>query len=87
MCRYETVRRALVHRVLRVSIATVIAIAAVTAGLLTSLAAPAAVAIVVGVTAAVGCQAIRRRLSMPPTGGCSARGWPAMRTSAGSDGA
>ena len=62
MCRYETVRRALVHRVLRVSIATVIAIAAVTAGLLTSLAAPAAVAIVVGVTAAVGCQAIRRRL-------------------------
>ena len=62
MCRYETVRRALVHRVLRVSIATAVAIAAVTAGLLTSLAAPAAVAVVVGVTAAVGGQAIRGRL-------------------------
>ncbi len=62
MCRYETVRRALVHRVLRVSIAIAVAIAAVTAGLLTSLAAPAAVAVVVGVTAAVGGQAIRGRL-------------------------
>jgi signal transduction histidine kinase len=60
--RYETVRRALVHRVLRVSIVIAAAIAAVTAGLLTSLAAPAAVAIVVGVTAAVGAQAIRGRL-------------------------
>jgi hypothetical protein len=52
-------------RVLRVSIATAVAIAAVTAGLLTSLAAPAApaaVAVVVGVTAAVGSQAIRGRL-------------------------
>ena len=55
-------RRALVHRVLRVSIATVIAIAAVTAGLLTSLAAPAAVAVVVGVMAAACGQAIRGRL-------------------------
>ena len=62
MCRYETVRRALVHRVLRVSIVIAAAIAAVTAGLLTSLAAPAVVAIVVGVTAAVGAQAIRGRL-------------------------
>jgi hypothetical protein len=62
MCRYETVRRALVHRILRVSIATAVAITAVTAGLLTSLAAPAAVAVVVGVTATVGGQAIRGRL-------------------------
>jgi DNA-binding CsgD family transcriptional regulator len=58
----EPGRRALVHRVLRVSIATAVAIAAVTAGLLTSLAAPAAVAVVVGVTAAAGGQAIRGRL-------------------------
>jgi signal transduction histidine kinase len=58
----EPGRRALVHRVLRVLVATTIAIAAVTAGLLTSLAAPAAVAVVVGVTAAVGGQAIRGRL-------------------------
>jgi signal transduction histidine kinase len=58
----EPRRRALVHRVLRISIATAVAIAAVTAGLLTSLAAPAAVAVVVGVTAAAGGQAIRGRL-------------------------
>jgi signal transduction histidine kinase len=58
----EPRRRALVHRVLRASIVTVIAIAAVTAGLLTSLAAPAAVAVVVGVTAAAAGQAIRGRL-------------------------
>ena len=58
----EPGRRALVHRVLRVSIATVIAIAAVTAGLLTSLAAPAAVAVVAGVMAAAGGQAIRGRV-------------------------
>ena len=58
----EPGRRALVHRVLRVSIATAVAIAAVTAGLLTSLAAPAAVAVVVGVTAAACGQAIRGRL-------------------------
>ena len=50
------------HRVLRVSIVIAAAIAAVTAGLLTSLAAPPAVAIVVGVSAAVGAQAIRGRL-------------------------
>ncbi len=49
-------------RVLRVSIGTAVAIAAVTAGLLTSLAGPAAVAVMVGVTAAVGGQAIRGRL-------------------------
>ena len=58
----EPGRRALVHRVLRVSIAMAVAIAAVTAGLLASLAAPAAVAVVVGVTAAAGGQAIRGRL-------------------------
>ena len=87
MRKYETVRRALVNRVLRVLIATAAATAAVTAGLLTSLAAPPAVAIVVGVTAAVGAQAIQGALSMLPTGGCSARGWPALRTSTGSDGA
>ena len=58
----EPGRRALVHRVLRVSIAIAVAIAAVTAGLLASLAAPAAVAVVVGVTAAAGGQAIRGRL-------------------------
>jgi signal transduction histidine kinase len=58
----EPGRRALVHRVLRVSIATAVVIAAVTAGLLTSLVAPAAVAVVVGVAAAAGGQAIRGRL-------------------------
>lgn len=53
-------RRALGYRVLRVSIATAVVIAAVIAGLLISLAAPAAVAIVAGVTAAaVGVQNIR----------------------------
>jgi signal transduction histidine kinase len=62
MGRYRTIRRALVHRVLRASIATAIAIAAVTASLLTSLTVPAAVAVVVGVTAAVAGQAIRERL-------------------------
>ena len=46
-------------RALRVSIGTAVAIAAVTAGLLT---APAAGAVMVGVTAAVGVQAIRGRL-------------------------
>ncbi len=61
-CTYETVRRALGRRVLRVSIATAVVIAAVIAGLLISLAAPAAVAVLVGVTAAVGGQAIRGRL-------------------------
>src|SRR5262249_28443386 len=58
----EPGRRAFVHRVLRVSIATAVAIAAVTAGLLTSLAAPAAAAVVVGVAAAAAGQAIRGRL-------------------------
>ncbi len=58
----EPGRRALVHRVLRVSIATAVAIAAVTAGLLTSLAAPATVAVVVGVAVAIAGQALRGRL-------------------------
>ena len=58
----EPGRRALVHRVLRVSIGTAVAIAAVTAGLLTSLAAPAAVAVVVGVAIAAVGQGIRGRL-------------------------
>ena len=58
----EPGRRALVHRVLRASIACAVAVGAVTAGLLTSLVAPAAVAVVVGVTAAAGGQAIRGRL-------------------------
>jgi len=55
-------RRALVHRVLRVSIGTAVVVAAVIAGLLISLAAPVAVAVVAGVTAAAGGQAIRGRL-------------------------
>ncbi len=58
----EPERRALVHRVLRTSIGAIIAIAAVTAGLLTSLIAPAAVAVVAGVLAAAGGQAMRDRL-------------------------
>lgn len=58
----EPGRRALVHRVLRVSIAAAVAILAVTAGLLTSLAAPAAVAVVAGVAVAACGQAIRGRL-------------------------
>jgi signal transduction histidine kinase len=58
----EPRRRALVHRVLRVSIGTAIALVAVIAGLLTSLAAPATVAVVVGVTAAAAGQGIRGRL-------------------------
>lgn len=56
------VRHALEHRVLGVSIATAVVVAAVIAGLLISLIAPAAVAIVAGVTAAVGGQAVRGRL-------------------------
>ena len=58
----EPRRRALVHRILRVSIGTAVAIAAVVAGLLTSLAAPAAVAVVVGVAIAAAGQGIRGRL-------------------------
>jgi signal transduction histidine kinase len=52
--RDETVRHVLEHRVLRVSIAIAVVIAAVITGLLISLAAPAAVAVMAGVTAAVG---------------------------------
>ena len=81
------VRRALVHRVLRVSIATAVVIAAVIAGLLISLAAPVAVAVMAGVTAASAVRRSGDAWSMPPTGGRSDRGWPAMRTSAGSGGA
>jgi signal transduction histidine kinase len=52
--RDETVRHVLEHRVLRVSLAISVVIAAVITGLLISLAAPAAVAVMAGVTAAVG---------------------------------
>jgi signal transduction histidine kinase len=62
MCRHETVRRALVHRVLRILIGMAVALAAVAAGLLTSLAAPAAVAVVVGSAIAAASQGIRGRL-------------------------
>ena len=54
MFRDESVRHVLEHRVLRVSIAIAVVIAAVITGLLISLAAPAAVAVMAGVTAAVG---------------------------------
>jgi len=50
------------HRVLRVSIATAVVVAAVITGLLISLAAPPAVAVLAGVTAAAGGQVIRGRL-------------------------
>ena len=59
MFRDETVRHALEHRVLRVSIATAVVVAAVITGLLISLAAPAAVAVMAGVTAAVGVHNLR----------------------------
>ena len=58
----EPGRRALVGRIVRLSVGAAVAIAAVTAGLLTSLAAPAAVAVVAGVTVAACGQAIRGRL-------------------------
>ena len=54
MFRDESVRHVLEHRVLRVSIAIAVVIAAVITGLLISLAAPAAVAVMAGLTAAVG---------------------------------
>ena len=58
----EPARRAFVHRVLRVSIAVVLAILAVLAGVLVSMAAPAAVAVAVAVAVAAAGQAVRRRL-------------------------
>ena len=56
---YGTVRHALEHRVLWVSIAAAVVIAAVITGLLISLAAAAAVAVMAGVTAAVGVHNLR----------------------------
>jgi signal transduction histidine kinase len=58
----EPARRAFVHRVLRVSTGAAIALLAVVAGLLTSLAAPAAVSVTAGVAAGAAGQAVRRRL-------------------------
>jgi signal transduction histidine kinase len=58
----EPARRALVHRVLRVSTGAAIALLAVAAGLVTSLAAPVAVAVTVAVAAGAAGQAVRRRL-------------------------
>ena len=58
----EPGRRALVGRVLRLSVGAAVAIVGVTAGLLTSLAAPATVAVVVGVAIAAVGQGIRGRL-------------------------
>ena len=58
----EPARRALVHRVLRVSIAVVLALLAILVGVLTSLAAPAAVAVAVAVAAVAAGQIVRRRL-------------------------
>ena len=58
----EPARRAFVHRVLRVSIAVVLAVLAVLAGVLVSMAAPAAVAVAVAVAVAAAGQAVRRRL-------------------------
>ena len=61
-CASRPVAPSTLRRFLRVSIAIAVVIAAVIAGLLFSLAAPAAVAVLVGVTAAIGGQAIRGRL-------------------------
>jgi signal transduction histidine kinase len=58
----EPGRRALVHRIVRVSIAAVIGLAAASAGLLASRVAPVAVSIVAAVAAAVAGQAVRERL-------------------------
>jgi len=58
----EPVRRAFVHRVLRVSIGVMLALLAVLAGVLTSLVAPPAVAVAVAVAAGAAGQAVRRRL-------------------------
>ncbi len=58
----QPARRASVHRVLRVSTGVAIAVLAVLAGLLASLAAPAGVAVAVAVAAGAVGQAARRRL-------------------------
>jgi signal transduction histidine kinase len=58
----EPARRAFVHRVLRVSIAVVLAVLAILAGVLTSRIAPTLVAVAVAVAAAAAGQAGRRRL-------------------------
>ena len=58
----EPVRRAFVHRVLRVSIGVVLALLAVLAGVLTSLVAPPAAAVAVAVAAGAAGQAVRPRL-------------------------
>jgi signal transduction histidine kinase len=58
----EPARRASVHRVLRVAITAALAVAAVTAGVLASLIAPAAVAVLVAVAVGAGGQVVRRRL-------------------------
>jgi signal transduction histidine kinase len=58
----EPARRAFVRRVLRVSIAVVLAALAVLAGALTSLAAPTLVAVAVAVAAGAAGQTVRRRL-------------------------
>jgi signal transduction histidine kinase len=58
----EPARRAFVRRVLRVCVAVVFAAAAISAGVLTSLAAPAVVAVAVAVAAGAAGQAVRRRV-------------------------
>jgi signal transduction histidine kinase len=58
----QPARRAFVHRVLRVSIAVVLAFLAVLAGVLASRVAPAAVAVAVAVAAGAAGLAVRRRL-------------------------
>ena len=58
----EPVRRVFVHRVLRATIAVVLAVLAILVGLLTSQVAPTAVAVAVAVAAGAAGQAVRRRL-------------------------
>ena len=58
----EPARRVFVHRVLRATIAVVLAVLAILAGLLTSQVAPTAVAVAVAVAAGAAGQAVRRRL-------------------------
>ena len=58
----EPARRVFVHRVLRATIAVVLAVLAILVGLLTSQVAPTAVAVAVAVAAGAAGQAVRRRL-------------------------
>jgi signal transduction histidine kinase len=58
----QPARRAFVHRVLRVSIAVVLAVLAILAGVLVSRIAPTAVAVAVAVAAGAAGQAVRPRL-------------------------